>query len=119
MNGTKGCSPSVPNKVIQKRAVQRGMNENFYAISVNEAYTTKRSSCCHGYDMKYMTTSHKQYQSADGTLHNSKVNGICFCQNCHRLHSRDMNASKNIWHLGYNVTKRVLRPRHLYKFIIQ
>ncbi|CAK9034980.1 Hypothetical protein SCF082_LOCUS21098 [Durusdinium trenchii] len=75
MSGLKGTSVSAPMAKIKRLATRRGRVEGFQVYEVNEAYTSKRSSCCPGADTKNMVTSHKMDETADGRLVRSKVHG--------------------------------------------
>jgi hypothetical protein len=46
MNGIKGTKSSVPWAELRRRFAQRGRNEGFMAVLINEHCTSIKSACC-------------------------------------------------------------------------
>ncbi|CAK9034974.1 Hypothetical protein SCF082_LOCUS21095 [Durusdinium trenchii] len=93
MSGLKGTSVSAPMAKIKRLATRRGRVEGFQVYEVNEAYTSKRSSCCPGADAKNMVTGHKMDETADGRRVRSKVHGLCRARIMGGLHFMDQGSA--------------------------
>ena len=107
MTGFRGLSPGGPMKKLKRMAVKKG-----YSITmVNEAYTSKRASCCRGEDLRPMK---RPTRDQDGVMRVKDVHGLRTCPKCKRTWNRDFTAAINIWDIFYSQT--ILgkeRPWHL------
>ena len=112
MHGMRGTTVGAPNARIKRHAVRRGKNEGFFVKLEDEFRTSKMSSCCVGSEMKCIKTSHPP-RGYTGPAKTFRVNGICRCQNCHKLFARDVNAAINIWQCVHNRLHQMDRPSHL------
>lgn len=106
--GFKGTSPGGPTKKIKRHAIKCG----YEVVLVNEAYTSKRSACCHGHDLKPMKRTAANGEKED-------IHGLRICKKCGRTWDRDVSAALNIFDVFYD--HMVLggpRPPHLLKTVI-
>jgi transposase len=90
--GFKCTSPGGPIRKIRRHANKKGYEINL----VKEAYTSKRSSCCAGYDCVAMKNEN-----------GDSIHGVRICQKCGKTLDRDINSSFQIFHIFYK--SQVLR----------
>jgi hypothetical protein len=99
--GIKGV-PCGPYAKLRKRLEKYAM-----VFDVDEAYTSKVCSCCHGHTLCNMTNKFREQERR-------KVHGILHCINsrCQRkTWDRDVNASKNILEIFLATLHGRRRPR--------
>ena len=107
MSGIKGTSCGAPIAKIKRLARQRSNHEGWYIRLIDEAYTSCRSHCCQGHEMKSILTGHKTRTTRDGRTVRCTVHGISRCTSCLKLWNRDTSATLNQWDL----TSEILRTR--------
>jgi hypothetical protein len=112
MSGLRGTTCSAPMAKIKRLAVRRARVEGWHFRVINEAYTSKRSCCCAGYDMENILTAHKTYERVDGGMGRTRVHGISRCtnENCLTLWNRDKAATCNQWCIAAAAYAGVERP---------
>ena len=118
----KGRSPSGPSKKIRRYFVKKGVNTTL----VNEAYTSKRSCCCRGEDLKPVKGKKKikdkerKNDDLDSAIEYKTVaiHGLRFCPRCGKTWDRDFSAAINIFDVFYNsMVRKGDRPWHLKKIV--
>ena len=103
--GYLGTSCGAPIAKIKRLARQRSNHEGWYIRLIDEAYTSCRSHCCQGHEMKSILTGHKTRTTRDGRTVRCTVHGISRCTSCLKLWNRDTSATLNQWDL----TSEILR----------
>jgi hypothetical protein len=90
----KGCMPSLGI------GLRRIIHRKYRTFSVNEAYTSKRCSCC-GSDME--NARGKLRDGSFGSIHRLKCCSGCVSSDNKNvaLRNRDLNAAKNILQVGW------------------
>ena len=79
------------------------IGNRFAVFEVNEANTSKMSSCCLGHETRKWVSP----------ITGAEVNGILVCQGCNKLLARDGNGSINIFHVAMAILLGQPRPFHL------
>lgn len=85
-SGLKGTTPGGPIRKLRRHAIKRGYEWNL----VKEHYTSKRSGCCAGADVKPM-------KNACG----DDIHGVRICKRCGKTCDRDLNSGFQIFHIYY------------------
>jgi hypothetical protein len=96
-NGLRGTSMGGPVLKIIRHARKRG----YKTMLVDEFRTTCMSYCC--------GERNKKMKDASGR----DIHGLCICQKCHKVWSRDLGASKNIQLLAHRVLWDLPRPDYM------
>ena len=107
MSGLKGTSCGAPLAKIKRLATQISKHQGWYIRVIDEAYTSKRSNCCKGAEMKCILTGHKRRTTKDGRTVRCTVHGISRCTSCLKLWNRDKSAALNQW----DITSEIIRNR--------
>ena len=126
-----GCSPGGPLAKIRRLMVKQGCK----VFIVNEAYTTKASTCCHGalttyqrngigpeeFKIKLENMQNKiKGRPPDRTpRHPSHNTGILTCTNCGKALSRDSTGGQNQFCVAQCVLKGEPRPERFPKRLYQ
>ena len=98
MHGIRGTSSGAPMSKIQRLATRLSRHEGWYVRSIDERYTSKRSSCCQG---RETTRVFK-----DGV----QVYGILACTGCGMQRDRDKSAARNQFHITTSILRNKPRP---------
>ena len=108
MSGIKGTSCGAPMAKIKRLATQLSKQQDWHIRLINESYTSKRSHCCKGAEMKCILTGHKTRTTRDGRTVRATVHGISRCTSCLKLWNRDVSATLNQW----DITSEIMRTRN-------
>ena len=108
MSGIKDTSCGAPIAKIKRLATQLSRQQDWHIRLINESYTSKRSHCCKGADMKGILTGHKTRTTRDGRVIRATVHGISRCTSCLKLWNRDVSATQNQW----DITSEIIRTRN-------